>query len=141
MHAIGIHRKGNVGAVVDNENSPCLTHALCYPLRVRAEFTGRRVLIAELNKPDARRQKSRRHLEGGTAATLSRVNYGIEPGDYKLHEPTLDLNLFWIFDFGFWIDPSSLDFEFSILDRPRLNRPHSEVEVKNPKSDVLQSKI
>jgi hypothetical protein len=64
-----------------------------------------------LNKPDARRQKSRRHFDRGAAAALSRVNYGIEAWDYKLHEPILD-------------------FGFSILDW-----------ADGPAPQVLQSKI
>jgi hypothetical protein len=62
MHSIGIHSAGDVGAVVDDEDSSRLAHTLGYPPRTLVELAGRRVLISKLNKPDARCQKSRRHL-------------------------------------------------------------------------------
>jgi hypothetical protein len=41
------------------------------------------MLISKLNKLDTRRQQSRRHLNWGTVAHLSRVNYRIEAWKYK----------------------------------------------------------
>jgi hypothetical protein len=41
------------------------------------------MLISKLNKLDARRQQSRRDLDGGTAAPLGRINYGIEARNCK----------------------------------------------------------
>jgi hypothetical protein len=98
MHSIGIHRAGDVGPVVDDEDSPRLAHTFSYPLRTLVEFAGRRVLISKLNQPDARRQKSRRHLDGGGGRPPEQGQLWHRGGDYKLHEPISIIGS--ILDFG-----------------------------------------
>jgi hypothetical protein len=81
VHSVSIYSTGYIGAIIDNEDTARLAHALAHPLRSCVQFSGRSLLIAKLNQPDARLQKGRRQLNGGASGPLSGINYGVEARD------------------------------------------------------------